>query len=390
VSWHYLQGQEVGSSEAICWDGQQFAPSKSRTTLGEYCLLGSATGPCHGSQSGMTSPPSTGDPGEGESTLSAAGFHARTSAPPERAPESRDPAVVYGGRWRELSVKYDPDSSSWKTHRCLFDEDLPWSSVILPRWGSMLGGVCWEHITPGHPTSGTGSGYSRVSGGGWPTPNASDGAQGAVTTPERMIALIETGRPAKRKDGGEYQVKLQEMVVVRTWPTPTVNGNYNRKGASATSGDGLATAVKPRPTPRSTDGSHGGRVTPRKSREGGSLIEAVSARMWPTPTASTGGPEPEGKTGRKLATVVMYPTPRSGTDTMCGGSGHKRMPQGTALEKGRGQLNPNWVEWLMGWPIGWTDLKQSATARYRQWLRLHGVPLGDPVPEPLPTSEGKK
>ncbi|RMG12109.1 MAG: hypothetical protein D6729_17035 [Deltaproteobacteria bacterium] len=27
------------------------------------------------------------------------------------------------------------------------------------------------------------------------------------------------------------------------WPTPTVNGNYNRKGASATSGDGLATAA---------------------------------------------------------------------------------------------------------------------------------------------------
>jgi DNA (cytosine-5)-methyltransferase 1 len=22
-----------------------------------------------------------------------------------------------------------------------------------------------------------------------------------------------------------------------------------------------------------------------------------------------------------------------------------------------GQLNPNWVEWLMGYPIGWTDLK---------------------------------
>jgi DNA (cytosine-5)-methyltransferase 1 len=22
-----------------------------------------------------------------------------------------------------------------------------------------------------------------------------------------------------------------------------------------------------------------------------------------------------------------------------------------------GQLNPTWVEWLMGWPLEWTDLK---------------------------------
>ena len=27
----------------------------------------------------------------------------------------------------------------------------------------------------------------------------------------------------------------------------------------------------------------------------------------------------------------------------------------------RGQLNPEWVEWLMGFPIGWTELSASAT-----------------------------
>lgn len=26
-----------------------------------------------------------------------------------------------------------------------------------------------------------------------------------------------------------------------------------------------------------------------------------------------------------------------------------------------GQLNPPWVEWLMGFPIGWTDLGDSET-----------------------------
>lgn len=31
------------------------------------------------------------------------------------------------------------------------------------------------------------------------------------------------------------------------------------------------------------------------------------------------------------------------------------------------RLNPNWVEWLMGWPIGWTDLKPLATDKFRSW-----------------------
>nr|WP_255533362.1 hypothetical protein [Polynucleobacter sp. AP-RePozz3-80-G7] len=29
-----------------------------------------------------------------------------------------------------------------------------------------------------------------------------------------------------------------------------------------------------------------------------------------------------------------------------------------------GRLNPMWVEWLMGWPIGWTDLKPLVTDKY--------------------------
>ena len=36
-------------------------------------------------------------------------------------------------------------------------------------------------------------------------------------------------------------------------------------------------------------------------------------------------------------------------------------------------LNPAWVEWLMGWPPGWTDFAPLGMDRFRQWLRLHGV-----------------
>lgn len=36
-----------------------------------------------------------------------------------------------------------------------------------------------------------------------------------------------------------------------------------------------------------------------------------------------------------------------------------------------GTLNPQWVEWLMGWPIGWTDCDASATDRFRAWQQGH-------------------
>ena len=29
-----------------------------------------------------------------------------------------------------------------------------------------------------------------------------------------------------------------------------------------------------------------------------------------------------------------------------------------------GKLNPMWVEWLMGWPLGWTDLKPQETGKF--------------------------
>jgi hypothetical protein len=37
-----------------------------------------------------------------------------------------------------------------------------------------------------------------------------------------------------------------------------------------------------------------------------------------------------------------------------------------------GKLNPTWVEWLMGWPLEWTDLKPLETDKFRQWQQQHG------------------
>jgi hypothetical protein len=36
-----------------------------------------------------------------------------------------------------------------------------------------------------------------------------------------------------------------------------------------------------------------------------------------------------------------------------------------------GRLNPDWTEWLMGWPIGWSDSKPLGMDKFRWWLQLH-------------------
>jgi hypothetical protein len=37
-------------------------------------------------------------------------------------------------------------------------------------------------------------------------------------------------------------------------------------------------------------------------------------------------------------------------------------------QEGQGQLNPDWVEWLMGWPIGWTSLEPLPEWSFRAWV----------------------
>jgi hypothetical protein len=65
---------------------------------------------------------------------------------------------------------------------------------------------------------------------------------------------------------------------------------------------------------------------------------------------------------------------------MCGGTGSwELLKQNTTIEEARamgagngGKLNPTWVEWLMSWPLEWSDLKPLATDRFRQWQQQHG------------------
>jgi len=127
--------------------------------------------------------------------------------------------------------------------------------------------------------------------------------------------------------------------------------------------------------------------------------EGNESGLWPTPTCGGGGqtlPEgttPQGKTpeGRKQTVCLeryvqqverkVWPTPTA-TAHKGWSKNHNRAStddrldytvEREASESGSiGRLNPQFVEWLMGWPIGWTELQPLETGRFREWLQQHG------------------
>jgi hypothetical protein len=293
MSWHFSQALVEAYSADTCSDGAPSAPSSSTPTRGMYWSPGKTMGVSPLSRSGMTYEPSMDDRGEAVLTSYLAAFPARTSAPPEResASPASDPAC--GGRWQESSVKFDPASCSWKTHRCLWEEDLDWCSVTFPKWGMMLTGVLWEPTTQAPPINGTGSGL-------WPTIRAADGERGGRGD------LIQAIRGNPNSHYNFWQTPVADDAVER------VSGKFNSRGEPK-----LSAQVKMFPTPYGLSAS-------QRQGDGGS-----GARSMMT--------EEEKK-------------------ELCGG-----------------QLNPTWVEWLMGWPLGWTDCAVSATDKFRQWQRSHGI-----------------
>jgi len=41
------------------------------------------------------------------------------------------------------------------------------------------------------------------------------------------------------------------------------------------------------------------------------------------------------------------------------------------LGRKRQQRKPEFWEWMMGWPMAWTDLQGAATDKFRQWQHSH-------------------
>ncbi len=75
-----------------------------------------------------------------------------------------------------------------------------------------------------------------------------------------------------------------------------------------------------------------------------------------------------------LASIVRFDTVTVHGDGVSGRNG--AMPK-------FGKLNPDWVEWLMGWPIGWTDVdfrNADGGQCVMPWLDLSDDPADWPTP----------
>ena len=188
----------------------------------------------------------------------------------------------------------------------------------------------------------------------WPTATATDSLVGRARPPEKMIrkdgrnvlrtpSLAETvlqpkGFPytkqdlQKAKSGGRYRTAKTQ------WPTPRAQ---EPGSTSSDHGISLTEASKTWPTPRTCSG---------KRSSGMNRTEIVEA--WATPTTR------DWKDGAATADVK--------TNCLLGRQAPRSMTNGNAFPL---TLNPLFVEWLMGWPIGWTDSAFAATAWCR-WSRL--------------------
>lgn len=299
-------------SEAGYSAGGQSARLRLANTVAAFSCNGSETDTLTASPSGMTCELSTGDHGVDAWILSLADSPVRTSVPPARGPGSRGRKAGSGLSLEGSLARYDRSSRSWRTAQCLLLGGSEEFSATFPNWGSMRGGELFRLKTPSglvELRQSIKSAEESGFSGKLATPTANMGERGGRGD---LLGAIRNYKYTKRRHRSQAE-KL---------PTPGA-AKANNDLTLQCSGDG--------------------RKKPNK------LGWAIATKL-PTPHGfSKDGGKSNGPSGNELGRSVNQ-----------------------SVEPGGGSLNPDWVEWLMGWPIGWTDLRPLETDRFRKWLELHG------------------
>jgi hypothetical protein len=107
----------------------------------------------------------------------------------------------------------------------------------------------------------------------------------------------------------------------------------------------------------------------------------LSEQTWPTPRCQMTRPVKirldieKGHKGNLEEVVALRekfttPTAHNSKETNAPSEMNRNTP--TLAAQAGGKLNPTWVEWLMGWPLGWTDLQPLATDKSHCAQQQHG------------------
>jgi hypothetical protein len=162
----------------------------------------------------------------------------------------------------------------------------------------------------------------------WATPKAGDAIIGATAR--------TSDRPLEKTTHLAAQVHL--------CPTPTASDSQGTTCGKAPEGSvRLKEYARLYPTPRASDGEHGG--PKQKDSKGNPALSAIAA-MLPTPTVND---------AKNNAALSQAERNSKALNVVAGGS-----------------LNPDWVEWLVGVPLGWTEIggETSPISRESQKVSL--------------------
>jgi hypothetical protein len=315
----------------------------------------------------------------------------------------------------------------WITGQRQIDGTFSPFSDALPSAGAMRNGELWELTTLALPTaeSASGSGarwptpQAQMPGAGENNSKVQNLLTGnrhslylthAVKAEElkpgefsKAIRNWPTPRAAADKMGRPRENDrddLQAAAIQRTWPTPTSRDHKDggfcpNVPINALLGRAVWTGPTAGPSTRQmwctpktmyadTDPDKARARMERLKKKGRATggiqnleMQAIEStrQMWSTPQAR----DWKGESGRSIKGTELdlpmqvkksreWATPRSGirsTHMTYDRGKHNLEEQTGASVKGGGQLNPSWVEWLMGFPIGWTALNASATPSSR-------------------------
>ena len=186
----------------------------------------------------------------------------------------------------------------------------------------------------------------------WPTPRALEIDESIESHSARMEKRSKEGK----------QIPSQNLTItVKKWPTP-VSRDYRGPSGRSVKGleNDLPNASEKWPTPMGTD----------LWLDNAAVHVGPSSKNWLTPAAREDAACPQSQRMLKHQAKEFEPcdTPTGLQDPMNGNNGSKSLPSDPTSHRLSKRLNPQFVEWLMGHPIGWSSVRKIEMKDYNAWV----------------------